>query len=31
MIAAMRAFTPADLDTIDRFLSEIAAVTRWPG
>jgi DNA-binding MarR family transcriptional regulator len=31
MIAAMRAFTPADLDTIDRFLGEIAAVTRWPG
>jgi DNA-binding MarR family transcriptional regulator len=31
MIAAMRGFAPADLDTIDRFLGEVAAVTRWPG
>jgi DNA-binding MarR family transcriptional regulator len=31
MVAAIRAFSPADLDTIERFLGEVAAVTRWPG
>jgi DNA-binding MarR family transcriptional regulator len=30
MIAAMRPFSPAELDIIERFLREVAAVTRWP-
>jgi hypothetical protein len=29
MIAAMRPFSPAELDIIERFLHEVAAVTRW--
>jgi hypothetical protein len=29
MIAAMRPFRPAELDIIERFLHEVAAVTRW--
>jgi hypothetical protein len=25
----MRPFSPAELDTVERFLHEVAAVTRW--
>lgn len=31
MVRAMRPFGPADLDTVEAFLSEVAAVVRWPG
>jgi DNA-binding MarR family transcriptional regulator len=31
MVRAMRPFSPSDLDTVEAFLSEVAAVTRWPG
>jgi DNA-binding MarR family transcriptional regulator len=29
MVAAMRQFSPAELETAGRFLREVAAVTRW--
>jgi DNA-binding MarR family transcriptional regulator len=29
MMAAMRQFSPAELDTVGRFLREVAAVTSW--
>lgn len=31
MISAMRPFSSADLDTVERFLREVAAVVRWTG
>lgn len=31
MIGAMRGFSGAELDTVDRFLRDVAAVVRWPG
>jgi len=31
MIHAMRFFGPGELDTMERFLREVAAATRWPG
>jgi DNA-binding MarR family transcriptional regulator len=30
MIRAMRSFAPAELDTVDRFLREVAAAAQWP-
>ncbi len=30
MIAAMPPCSPAELDTVERFLHEVAAVVRWP-
>lgn len=31
MTDAMRSFGPGELDTVERFLREVAAATRWPG
>jgi DNA-binding MarR family transcriptional regulator len=31
MISAMRPFSSAELDTVARFLAEVAAVVRWTG
>jgi DNA-binding MarR family transcriptional regulator len=30
MIRAMRSFAPAELDTVDRFLREVATAAQWP-
>jgi DNA-binding MarR family transcriptional regulator len=30
MVAAMRSFDAAELDTVDRFLREVAAAAQWP-
>jgi DNA-binding MarR family transcriptional regulator len=31
MVGAMRSFGPEELDTVERFLREVAAVVRWQG
>jgi DNA-binding MarR family transcriptional regulator len=31
MMGAMRGFSSAELDTVERFLRDVAAVVRWPG
>jgi DNA-binding MarR family transcriptional regulator len=31
MVRAMRSFDAAELDTVDRFLREVAAAASWPG